>query len=972
LRIVLDALTVELPASRLPELRRLPAVRKIDPSTRFSPNLDRSPSLIGAPAFSAATGARGDGLEIAIVDDGIDQTSTFFDPAGFAYPDGFRRGQRAFTTPKVIVARAYPGPGAGAAGKLPLDRKTSFHGTHVAGIAAGDAGTTAPAGPDHPEVKGLSGVAPRAWLGNYRVFDTPTPAGDSAFTPQIVAAFEDAVADGMDVINFSGGGPMNDPGSDALVEAVHNVAAAGVVPVISAGNDRDDFGLGSVLAPGTAPDAISVAAVSNVHVFGPALSVTAPAGLPPFPLDPGAGAIPAAWSASDQPLVDVGAIAGTDGRPVDRRLCGPAGDLEAPATNLPPGSLAGSVALVSRGYCSFASKALRAKAAGAEGIVLVDNRPGEANGVPLRLAVPAAMIADADGARLRAALAATGGRATVRVDRGPLETETGRGGTATSFSSAGPTPFGHDLKPDVAAPGGSILSATLRETIGEPFAVFDGTSMAAPHVTGAVALLLQRHPLWSAQQVKSALMSTAGPAWGDTGRTTEASVLLEGAGLIDVGRADDPKVFTEPASLSFRYLDVTGGAVARPLVARISDAGGGYGTWQVELRPQAATAGASLDLPPSLTLAPGGDAFLVAVARASAGAAAGDDYGFVVLRREGVTRRVPYEFSVERPGLAAATAVKLAPFQIGDTRAGTSRAAVYRWPAAPFGQPPSYSGPATDETGAERLYVTELAQPAVNMGVSVLLSSPGSLIDPFFLDSRDENDVLGYAGTPVNVNSYLFGYRSDVQAAGVQFPRQGRYYVAVDSGHDDFNGRSFAGGYLLRFWVDDVSPPLAALVTTTVSAGRSTIVARALDAQSGVDPLSLALGYGRVVVGALDYDPVSGLAVFPLPADAPALRPGKVPVVFAAGDFQEDKNVDQAGDAASILPNTAFVGGRLTVVSGPAVTWLFPGRGQCAAPRTRVLVVASAAKRVRSVRFLADGRPVATVTRGGGGLYAAS
>jgi subtilisin family serine protease len=157
----------------------------------------------------------------------------------------------------------------------------------------------------------------------------------------------------------------------------------------------------------------------------------------------------------------------------------------------------------------------------------------------------------AGGARLRAALTATGGRGTVRIGRDPLEIETGRGGTPTSFSSAGLTPFDHNLKPDLSAPGGSILSSTLRETIGEPFAVFDGTSMAAPHVAGAAALLLQRHPEWSAPQVKSALMSTAGPAWGDTSRTTEASVLIEGAGLVNVGRADNPMVFTDPASLSF-------------------------------------------------------------------------------------------------------------------------------------------------------------------------------------------------------------------------------------------------------------------------------------------------------------------------------------------------------------------------------------------------------------------------------------
>jgi minor extracellular serine protease Vpr len=970
LRVVLDALTVELPVRKLPVLYRLGFVNKVYPSSRFTLSLDDSPALIGATAFSQATGDTGQGVKIAIVDDGIDQTSSFFDPTGYAYPPGFPRGRLDYTTPKVIVARAYPGPGSGPEGKLPLDRKASFHGTHVAGIAAGDAGTTAPAGADHPEVHGLSGVAPRAWLGSYRVFNVPTPAGNSAYTPQIVAAFEDAVSDGMDVINFSGGGPMNDPANDALVEAVHNVAAAGVVPVISAGNDRDDFGLGSVGAPGTAPDAISVAAVSNAHVFAPTLTVSSPASVPAIPFNPGADTTPPAWGTIDQRLVDVGTVVGTDGKLVDRHLCGPAPDVEAPASTLPAGSLTGSIALVSRGYCTFASKALRAKAAGAEGIVLVDNRPGEANGVPVRLALPAAMIADADGARLRAAMGPTGGRATVRIGGSPLEIETGRGGTLTSFSSAGPTPFGHDLKPDLAAPGGSILSSTLKSVIGEPFAVFDGTSMAAPHVSGAAALLLQRHPSWSASQIKSALMSTAGPAWGDTSRTSEAPVLLEGAGLIDVGRADRPLIFTDPQSLSFHYLNVNHGAASRPLLSTIVDADGGYGTWQVELHPQSATAGAMIDLPGSITLAPGGDTLLTAVARASASAEAGDDYGFIVLRRGDVTRRIPYAFTVERPGLESVPAVKLQALQGGDTRTGTSRAGAYRWPAAPFGPPPSYVGPPTDEDGAERLYVTELAQPAVNMGVAVVAQTPNSLIDPFFLGSPDENDVTGYTGTPVNVNGYLYGYRADVQAAGIQYPRQGQYYVAVDSGRNEFTGASFAGRYVLHSWLNDVSPPLAAIVTTTVAAGRPTIVARTLDLQSGVDPLSLVISYGRVLVGAAAYDPVSGLAIFPLPAGAPALKAGRTPLILTSGDFQEDKNVDQAGEITSILPNTTFVSVKLRVVRGPTVSWLAPAKGECATARTRLLVVAGSTAKVRRVRFLADGKPVATVARGPSGLYA--
>src|SRR5205085_980732 len=139
-----------------------------------------------------------------------------------------------------------------------------------------------------------------------------TPIGHVANTPEIIAAFEAAVVDGMDVINFSGGGPQADPANDAMVEAIHNVAAAGVVPVIAAGNDRDDFGTGSAGSPGTAPDAISVAATSNTHVFAPALDVTAPNAPDVVKNIPFLGAngerTPSGWTSTDQTLVDVGSI----------------------------------------------------------------------------------------------------------------------------------------------------------------------------------------------------------------------------------------------------------------------------------------------------------------------------------------------------------------------------------------------------------------------------------------------------------------------------------------------------------------------------------------------------------------------------------------------------------------------------------------------------------------------------------------
>jgi len=969
-QIVLDALAVRLPARSLPTLVRQAFVRKVYPVVGYRLNLNRSPSIIGTDVLTARTGLHGEGIKIGVVDDGVDTTNPFFSGDGYAYPAGFPKGQTKYTTPKVIVARSFAGPGSGKRGTLPLDRQASFHGTHVAGIAAGNAGTTAGAGRDHPVTAGLSGVAPRAWIGNYRVFNAPTPVGNSAFTPEIVAAFESAVADGMDVINFSGGAPENPPENDAIIETVRNVTLAGVPIAISAGNDRGEFGLGSIGTPGTAPEAITVAAVSNTQVFAPALTVVSPAvaGLPDLPFQPSGTATPAQWVTADQTLVDVGAILGTDSRAVDRFLCAPGADPNGARTTLPRASLSGAIALVSRGTCSFVAKAQHAKAAGAIGIVYVDNRPGEASAVPAELPIPGGMISDLDGAHLREAMARSAGRAVIRIGRAPRDIVTGRSSVPTYFSSAGPTSFDHRLKPDIAAPGGQILSATLREAAGTPFAVFDGTSMAAPHIAGALALLRQRHPLWSPEQLKSALMSTAAPAFADTAQTAEAPVLLEGAGLANLPAADDPKLFTSPQSVSLDDVNANRGAQTSGMLVTLSDAGGGDGTWSLEIQPQAATAGVGLDAPPSVTLAPGGVAALPVIARIAAGAIAGEQFGFIVLTRGADRRRIPYFFLVSRPALQTVPVTRLQPIQLGTTAQGTSRAAVYRFPSTPFGPAPNFTGPAMDEVGAERLYVTNLNRVAANIGVSVIVSSEGSVIHPYFLGSRDENDVQGYTGTPVNVNAYTVDYRFEVGAAGIQFPVQGRYFISVDSGRDRFTGKRQSGAYILNSWVNDVSPPGVQLLTTRVSAGRPLLAARFADGGAGVDPFSLVIAYGRALIGAAFYDPFTGLALFPLPNQAPAIKAGATQALLVGSDFQETKNLDQAS-TTTVMPNTAFRPVRIRAVAGPAVTWLLPDANECAVARQPLLVTASSVRKIVRVRFLDGRKLIAVVRRGSASLY---
>jgi subtilisin family serine protease len=259
--VVVDGMSVVVPRNRVADLARVPGVARVWPNRTFRPTLDRTPTLIGAtqlwgPDLSSA----GAGTKIGIIDEGIQPDHPFFNPAGYTYPAGFPKGDTRFTTPKIIVARAFAPPGTTYANaSLPFDPKESEHGTHVAGIAAGNHGTPAVG-------TVISGIAPRAYLGNYKALSVPTPEfGLDGNAPEIVAAIEAAVRDGMDVINCSFGEAEIDPARDIAVHAIDAAAAAGVVPVVSAGNDFSDFGNGSVGSPANAPRAIAVGASTGAH-----------------------------------------------------------------------------------------------------------------------------------------------------------------------------------------------------------------------------------------------------------------------------------------------------------------------------------------------------------------------------------------------------------------------------------------------------------------------------------------------------------------------------------------------------------------------------------------------------------------------------------------------------------------------------------------------------------------------------------
>src|SRR5262249_5757002 len=149
------------------------------------------------------------------IDDGIDQSHAYFSPVGYTMPPGYPKGQTAYTTAKVIVARAFAPAGTTWKYALkPFDPIESGHATHVAGIAAGNAGTNA-------NGQAISGVAPRAYLGNYKALSVPTPGvGLDGNAAEIVAAIEAAVKDGMDVINLSIGEPEVEPSRDIVARAI--------------------------------------------------------------------------------------------------------------------------------------------------------------------------------------------------------------------------------------------------------------------------------------------------------------------------------------------------------------------------------------------------------------------------------------------------------------------------------------------------------------------------------------------------------------------------------------------------------------------------------------------------------------------------------------------------------------------------------------------------------------------------------
>ncbi|WP_051969888.1 S8 family serine peptidase [Kitasatospora azatica] len=536
---LLTGLAVDLPAARLPLLRALPGVRAVHPITLKQPSNGHSVPLTGAPAVwdgpPAVAGSTGEGVTIGIIDSGIDYTHADFGGPGteaaYRAVDGTRPAPAAlFPNAKVVggadlVGDDYnPEPGAPNHQPVPhpdpnpLDCDRNGHGTHVAGTAAGYGVAADGSGYRGPYRPGLApaafrvgpGAAPGARLYPIRVF------GCQGSTDQLAHALDLAadpdqdgdLSDHLDVVNLSLGSGFGDP-QDADAVAADRLAEAGTVVVASAGNDGDVFGVGG--SPGVAARAIAVAASVGGHGDADGVRVLAPATL--------AGVLPAHWSAR-YPSWSSAEVAGVLARPVDQA------DGCAPFSAADGARLRGRVALLdwtvrdADRACGSAPRVDQAAAAGAVGVLLAadGDHLGEITGDER---IPAAILARADGDRLRQAVAAGEVRVQLAAPGNPLhgsvaQDQPERVDTLAAFSSRG---LGADgvLKPDLAAPGETIWSAKAGS--GSLGTREDGTSMAAPHITGIAALVRAAHRDWTVAQVKAALMNTATDLWAGDGRS---------------------------------------------------------------------------------------------------------------------------------------------------------------------------------------------------------------------------------------------------------------------------------------------------------------------------------------------------------------------------------------------------------------------------------------------------------------------
>jgi len=583
----LNAVSVKLGGATLAQVAAAPMVRTAQYQGLYYPNAaDPDLAIIRATdAWAQAGGAAGagSGVKVAIVDSGIDVGHPCFSDTG--YPTQQQVGNPSFTNNKVIVAKVFNN-------KTPSRRYTpeaiDSHGTHVAGTVACNFETpTVVDGVTLPYK--MSGVAPRALLGNYNVFPGEV---ENARSEDILNALEAAYADGFDVANMSLGGGASGI-QDLLTVAVDNLDRANMVVTISNGNEGP--GYRTVGSPGSAARGLTAGASSVGHEIVHILTV-ANKGYRSVKGEFGAGPV----TAPLRVLTDTSS---------------PFNGLSLACEPFAAGSLNGSIALISRGVCDFTVKLRNVQAAGGVGAIVVNREPGVfvmgGNGEPNQPTIPGFMVDQSDAAALKAA---DGASATL-PQFGTYEAVAANDDVIADFTSWGPTDVDFRVKPDVMAPGVNIVSSIPRSYCGGSpcFAFFSGTSMAAPHLAGSAAIVRQQHPDWSAAAIRSAIVNTADRK---VVKDLDNATIVVDANKVGTGRenllaAVQSIVALDPVSLSFGAVPAGSGRTMQDSV-ELTNVSSGPQTYTLSV-VEAAGSGVMFSLPATVVTLASGASALVAI-----------------------------------------------------------------------------------------------------------------------------------------------------------------------------------------------------------------------------------------------------------------------------------------------------------------------------------------------------------------------
>jgi subtilisin family serine protease len=532
--LVLNAVTTQLSAQQAAKLATVKGVVSINETQLLKPQTDQSPQFLKMPQLWKDAGGRegaGKGVVVGVVDSGIwyenksfrafDRRADNMPPKGW---DGEcvlgADGSGEPCNGKIIGARYYV-DGFGeeniADEEYLSPRDGDGHGSHTASTAAGS--VVRNVNVDGTDFGRISGMAPGAQIAAYKVCWTgnvpDTTDDDGCSNADSVSAIEDAVADGVDVINYSIGGTTESPVTDEVEIAFLNAAAAGVFVATSAGNNGPDESTLDHPSPWLTTTAASTHKINEKKlVLGNGAEYIGASATNELP--------------TQTPMVLSRDAAAAGATVDDARLCA--------LDSLDPAKVSGKLVVCERGVVDRVEKSLTVREAGGAGMVLINPTANSLN-ADLHY-VPSIHLNDDAYAPVTAYVATPGATgAIVALD---ADDESGTVvPVAADFSSRGPstTTGGDILKPDISAPGVDVLAATTpAQHSGRDYDLSSGTSMASPHIAGIGAVLRQIHPKWSPMEIKSAIMTTAGDTIGTT------SPFDQGAGQVQPNKASAPGV----------------------------------------------------------------------------------------------------------------------------------------------------------------------------------------------------------------------------------------------------------------------------------------------------------------------------------------------------------------------------------------------------------------------------------------------